>query len=76
MSTKNIKDFEKNLQTLEELVDALETGDLSLEQSLIQFEKGIKMTRECQKALAAAEQRVHTLLADSDELEDIDTNSE
>jgi exodeoxyribonuclease VII small subunit len=62
-----IKNFEKNLGTLEKLVEALESGDLSLEQSLNQFEKGVKMTRECQAALEAAEQRVQMLVEQNGE---------
>lgn len=57
-----IKNFEKNLQALEEIVDSLESGDLSLEDALSHFEKGIKMTKDCQQALTTAEQRVQVLL--------------
>lgn len=53
--------FEKSLAELEALVDKMENGELSLEDSLKSFEKGIKLTRECQLALQAAEQKV-TLL--------------
>lgn len=67
-----IKNFEKNLSTLEKLVEALESGDLSLEQSLNQFEKGVKMTRECQAALEAAEQKVEMLVARNGEIELVD----
>ena len=44
-------DFEKALEELEELVSSMEDGKLSLEDSLQAFEKGIKLTRECQAAL-------------------------
>ena len=59
---KSSPNFEKNLQELETLVNALETGDLSLEDSLVAFEKGIEMTRACQNALESAEQKVNILL--------------
>ena len=59
---KSSPDFEKNLHELETLVGALEAGDLSLEESLIAFEKGIEMTRACQSALESAEQKVKILL--------------
>jgi exodeoxyribonuclease VII small subunit len=62
--------FESALKELETLVEALEQGDLSLQQSLEQFERGVKLTRECQQALNSAEQRVDMLLAQS---EDSDT---
>lgn len=66
--------FEEALETLEELVEAMEDGELSLEESLKAFEQGIKLTRECQAALEKAEQKVQ-LLVKSDglpEAEDFD----
>lgn len=59
-------DFEKALSELESLVENLEKGELPLEETLKQFERGIELTRNCQKALQAAEQRVEILLADSE----------
>lgn len=59
-------DFEKALAELESLVENLERGELPLEQTLKQFERGIELTRSCQKALQAAEQRVEILLAGSE----------
>ncbi len=58
-------DFEEALGQLEALVSAMEEGELSLEESLQAFEKGVKLTRECQTALENAEQKVQTLLDDS-----------
>lgn len=60
--------FEKALGELNTLVEQLETGKLSLEQSLAAFEQGIKLTRECQQALTKAEQKVHILLEQSGEV--------
>ncbi|RLA46578.1 MAG: exodeoxyribonuclease VII small subunit [Gammaproteobacteria bacterium] len=57
---KNI-DFEASLQQLEAIVEVLEEGNLGLEESLKSFEKGIKITRDCQSALQNAEQRVRLL---------------
>lgn len=54
-------DFEESIERLEEIVEALETGDLSLEQSLKQFEEGIALTRSCQTALSEAEQTIKVL---------------
>lgn len=59
-------DFEASLEQLESLVHAMEDGELSLEQSLEAFEKGIRLTRECQKALQEAEQKVQYLLGEDD----------
>ncbi|MES2604679.1 MAG: exodeoxyribonuclease VII small subunit [Pseudomonadota bacterium] len=67
MSRKNTKfNFEESLTSLESLVDAMEAGDLSLEESLKAFEQGIKLTRECQQALEQAEQKVQLLLANTE----------
>lgn len=67
MTRKNAKfDFEQALETLEELVAAMEEGELSLEESLKAFEQGIKLTRECQNALEQAEQKVQLLIKDDD----------
>ena len=53
--------FEEALNELEALVDRMERGDLSLEESLQSFERGIELTRTCQQALSAAEQKVEIL---------------
>ncbi len=55
-------DFEQALTELETLVEKMEQGDLSLEDSLKSFERGVELTRTCQKALAEAEQKVEQLL--------------
>jgi exodeoxyribonuclease VII small subunit len=59
--------FEEALTNLENLVEAMEAGDLSLEEALKAFEQGIKLTRECQQALEQAEQKVQVLLAQTGE---------
>lgn len=61
-------DFEHSLEELESLVAALEEGDLTLEESLKTFEKGVKLTRTCQAALKDAEQKVQILLEQDGEL--------
>ena len=55
-------DFEKALAELEAIVERLEQGELSLEESMAQFERGIALTRACQAALGKAEQTVEILL--------------
>ena len=60
-STKT-PDFEKSLQELENLVEKMEQGDLSLDESLKCFERGVQLTRSCQQALQDAEQKVQVLL--------------
>ncbi len=68
--------FEESLASLESLVSAMEDGDLSLEESLQAFEKGIRLTRECQSALQNAEQKVQVLIAENGEPEALDLNDE
>lgn len=65
-------DFEKALQKLEELVSSMEEGDLTLEDSLQAFEKGIKLTRECQTALKEAEQKVQVLISEKGDTEELE----
>jgi exodeoxyribonuclease VII small subunit len=55
-------DFEAALAELESLVERMEQGNLSLEETLAQFERGIRLTRSCQSALKAAEQKVEILV--------------
>jgi exodeoxyribonuclease VII small subunit len=55
-------DFERMLKELEALVARLEQGELPLEESLRQFERGVELTRLCEQALKAAEQKVEILL--------------
>lgn len=62
----SIADFEKSLDELETLVRTLEQGELSLEQSLTAFERGVTLTRTCQQALKGAEQRVEQLVQNND----------
>jgi len=60
--------FEDNLAKLESLVEKMEQGDLSLEDSLKTFEEGIQLTRSCQQALKDAEQRVKLLIEQNGEI--------
>lgn len=54
--------FEAALTELNQLVEKMEHGDLTLEESLKSFERGVILTRECQQALKAAEQKVQILI--------------
>ncbi|MBQ0742457.1 MAG: exodeoxyribonuclease VII small subunit [Pseudomonas sp.] len=55
-------DFEQSLGDLRKLVERLESGELSLEDSLTAFEQGVALTRDCQQALSQAEQKVQLLV--------------
>jgi exodeoxyribonuclease VII small subunit len=59
---QNLGQLEKSLADLEALVERLESGELSLQQALEEFERGVKLTRLCQSALKEAEQKVEILL--------------
>lgn len=59
--------FESAMIELEELVSKIETGNLSLEDSLKEFENGIKLSRICQSALKDAENRVKILSNDEEQ---------
>lgn len=68
--------FEKSLSELETLVEKMEEGDLSLEESIKCFERGIVLTKDCQQALTEAEQKVTILLEKNgkSELTDFDSD--
>lgn len=53
--------FEKSLTELENIVQQLEAGELSLEDALKRYEQGIALVRQCQAALEQAEQRIQAL---------------
>ena len=74
---RKAKDFETAREELEELVETLEKGELSLDETLQQFERGIKLTRTCQSALKNAEQKVELLIkqAGKTDLEPFDPDS-
>ena len=58
-------DFEAAMGELESLVEKMEQGEFSLEDSIKQFERGVQLARTCQRALRAAEQKVLKLAADN-----------
>ena len=65
---KKAPNFEQSLQSLEALVNKMEAGELSLEDSLKAFEEGVTLTRECQSILAQAEQKVEILMESEGEI--------
>lgn len=69
--------FEDSINKLEEIVNKLEAGDVTLDESLSLFEQGIKLSKSCQKMLDNAEKKVSVLLADdSGEMEKQDFDVE
>ena len=61
--------FEAAMTELNQLIEKLEQGGGSLEESLTYFEKGISLTRQCQKALMDAEQKVQILMEKNGKIE-------
>jgi len=71
--------FEAAMQELETLVGRMEQGDHNLESSLKDFERGVELTRICQKALSEAEQKVQILsknMGQDDDLQPFDDEEE
>ena len=54
--------FEKDLERLEQIITDMEKGDFSLEETVTQFEQGMKLLKSCQQALHDAEQKVNMLV--------------
>lgn len=68
---KEEKTFEDSLKELEKVAQELERGDLSLEDALKNFEKGIKLSKECNKKLENAEKKINILIENANnELEE------
>lgn len=68
-------DFEKSLEKLEKIIEALEDGELPLNESIKTFEEGVKLTKHCQDLLSKAELKIQKLLEKDDgslDLEDFD----
>ncbi len=66
---KNIN-FEKSIADLESIVSNLEKGELTLDESLKQFEKGIGLARQCQSILTQAEQKIEMLTQSDDKTDE------
>ena len=69
LSDENQLDFEAALSELEQLVDRMEKGELTLEDALKDFERGVELTRECQTALNNAEQKVQQLVDENGQIQ-------
>ena len=72
MTKKDTVNFETSLKKLEKIIEKLEDGDISLEDSVKSFEEGIGLVKECQKQLSQAELKVKKLL-DSGDTVDLDS---
>ena len=63
-----LPNFEKSLEDLEKTIEHLETGDLTLEESIKQFEKGVSLIKSCQNALNQADNKIRILVKKNDDL--------
>jgi exodeoxyribonuclease VII small subunit len=61
-SAAKTQGLEKSLSEITKLIEKMEHGELTLEQSLAEFEKGITLIKQCQKILTDAEQKVNLLM--------------
>lgn len=65
-TTNPLSNYEKQIIQLENIIRDLETGELPLDEALKQYEQGIKLIRNCQKALNNAEQKIEQLSNNND----------
>lgn len=65
-SAPKLADFEAAMRELDEVVKAMESGELTLEQSLGRFERGVALVKQCQATLKTAELRIEQLSADGE----------
>lgn len=63
---KENKNFEEMMENLEQIAKELESGNLSLDDSVKKFEEGIEISKECSKILENAEKKISILVKDSD----------
>lgn len=78
MAKRKTASFETLLTETEELVERLEAGELSLDESLEKYEKGIRNLRACARLLQAAEEKVKVLVEEAEGafgLADLDTDA-
>lgn len=69
MSERKVN-FEKSMEELEAIVAKLEKGELNLDESVEEFEKGMKISKECNKILEDAEKRITMLLEKDGNIEE------
>ena len=70
MSNKEIS-FEASMLSLEKVIEKLESGSTSLDEMVQLYEEGIKLTHACKSKLAAAEERITTLVNEKNELKEV-----
>ncbi len=77
MPRKSTKfNFENSIEELEKIVEQMESGDITLEESLKYFERGIELTQSCQQILSSAEQKVEILMQKNGQQQRVSFDSE
>jgi exodeoxyribonuclease VII small subunit len=56
--------FEHSLEEVESIIEAIESGEVGLEKSLAEYERGVKLLKRCREILTSAEQRIESLSKD------------
>ena len=72
----NEENFEEAIKNLETISQELEKGDLSLDESVLKFEQGIKLSKKCSEILENAEKRISILIKKDDGVEEENFNVE
>lgn len=67
---ENKLDFEKSLSELEKIVNSLESSEISLDESIKLFEKGVELSNKCRKTLETAEKKIIKLTDAEGETDD------
>ena len=76
MEEKNTAGFEEAMKNLEKIVNELEKGELSLDESVDKFEQGIKISKDCNEMLKKAEKKISILLENDGEISEENFNQE
>ncbi len=77
MSKKDkVPTFEENIEKLQQIVDAIESGELGLEETIAKYEEGGKLIKLCRDILDKAELKISKLLEDSDKTEPFTQNEQ
>lgn len=72
MAENKEKSFEENLNELEEVVKKLENGDVSLDDAINEFNKAMKLAKQCDEKLKSAEEALTKIVTSDDTLKDFD----
>lgn len=73
---ENEANFEEAIKSLEQIANELEKGDLNLDESVVKFEEGMKLSKRCNDILKSAEKRISILIKKDDEVTEEDFNVE